>query len=588
MTHGRNSRTLIGLITLMVVRLLLAGWFTTMTPLWENFDEVNHYYVAQYRGGIDDALPQQEWSPEYQIFNQISQPPLYHFLVGSLIRPFSEPIPTPLGSPQPFCPNRQASNFYIHHLDNETPFTQPYRGIWLARSITIVIGAVSVVAVWFAARMLWAEAPNRAWLAALLYVLFSPAAALSSWFNNDAPLMLIGALMLILLAHVLQCGISWRLSLGMIVLLGIGLGIKITVIALLPAILLVVLYRLIFQTQHGRMRRFLLLIGVLSLAVFIFVMVNFGLCGQAFCRTHRALTLENFTVLTNPIINRYTLPSFQELLQTLSTPAINSAHPSPLWVTIVACIILFVGGSIAILAAIESSHERKPLILLLVIIFSAISLGLLRVWWLGVAFLPARYIAVALPALILWIAVGYDFLRTRLHWTMGIVPVAVFIVANIVALYSSYMPLSQMPPRLTELPPEAIRADIPFENGVHVAAFTVENDTLRLYLTTDMPLTEPLVLEATLLDGAGQSLFHCEMLAGNPVWSTLDWQVNEYVVQPIRLPQLADIMDTMYVRIRLVKLQNTIFINPIPDYQHEVYTLSGDNWLDIPPDLIRN
>ena len=587
MTRWLQNHTLIGLITLMVVRLLLAVWFTLMTPLWENFDEVNHYYVAQYRGGIDDTLPQQDWSPEYQIFNQINQPPLYHWLVGMLIRPFSEPIPTPLGSPQPFCPNPQASNFYIHRLGDETPFVQPYRGIWLARSITIFIGVFSVVAVWFAARILWADAPNRAWLAALLFALFSPAAALSSWFNNDVPLMLIGALMLILLARALQQGISWRLALGTIILLGIGLGIKITVLALLPAIIYVVLDKLIFQARQGRMRRLLLLISALSLVVLIFVGVNFGLCGQALCRTHRALSLENFTVLTNPILNRYTLPSFQQLLQTL-TPALNPAHSSPLWVTIGVGIVLFVGGCAALLSSIETPAERKPLMLLLLIVFSAVSLGLLRVWWLGVAFLPARYIAVAFPALILCVAVGYDFLRIRLHWAMVLVPVLVFIAASMITIVTSYVPLRQMPQRLTELSHKAIPADIYFENGVRVAAFTVENDTINLYMTTEMPLVEPLVMEVTLLDGAGQSVFHCEMLAGNPLWSTLDWQVHEYVVQSVQLPQLASIMDTMYVRIRLVHLQNHIFINAIPDYENEVFTLSGDNWLDIPPELIHD
>ena len=85
MRQYTNWGVITGLVCLMVVRILLAGWFATMTPLWENFDEVNHYYVAQYRGGIDDARPQMDWSSEYQIFNQFSQPPLYHFLVGLLI-----------------------------------------------------------------------------------------------------------------------------------------------------------------------------------------------------------------------------------------------------------------------------------------------------------------------------------------------------------------------------------------------------------------------------------------------------------------------------------------------------------------------
>ncbi|MDQ7028051.1 MAG: glycosyltransferase family 39 protein [Anaerolineae bacterium] len=581
-------QTLLALISLVALRLLLAGWFATMTPLWEYFDEVNHYYVAQYRGGIDDTLPQNDWAEQYQIFNQFNQPPLYHFFVGRLIRPFSQAIPTPIGNPPPFCLNPQPNNFYIHNLDAETPFAQPYRGIWLARSITILVGAISVIGVWFAARLLWSQFPNRAWIATLLYALFSPAIALSTWFNNDAPLMLIGVLALILLAQALKSGFSWRALASLIVIFIIGIGIKINTIALAPALFFVVLERWIFRSKQGRIRRLtLMILGIILLGV-IFAGVNVAICGQSMCRTHRALTLENFTVLTNPFINQYTLPSLQQLLETLGAPSANPAYSSPDWIVTVVWIVLGVGMVSIGLSAWESPDDRKALILLFVISFSALGLGLLRVWWLGIAFLPARYLALAFPALILIIAAGYDFLRLRLHWLMSLLPALIFLAANVIAIQYSYAPLWQMPEKLPQVPENITLSDMQFENGLNVVGFSVDEDIINLYLSTNEVLQDSLALEVTMLDGGGQILSHCELLAGSPLWSTSNWRVNEIVVQPVLLPELSSVLDTMYVRIRLIALQNDVFVDTIPDYENEILTLSDSNWIVISPDNVSN
>lgn len=588
MTRWQHSRTFITLTSLVMVRLLLAGWFATMTPLWENFDEVNHYYVAQYRGGIDDTLPQSDWPQQYQIFNQFDQPPLYHFLVGRLIRPFSQPIPSPTGNPPPFCFNQQPNHFFIHHLDGETPFTQPYRGIWLARSITILVGAISVIGVWFAARLLWPQLPNRAWIATLLYALYSPAAALSSWFNNDAPLMLIGVLALILLSRGLKFGFSWQVLASLMSVFIIGIAIKINALALLPAIFFVVSERWIFRSKQNRIRRLTLLILGIILLGMIFAGVNFTICGQVICRTHRALTFENFTVLGNPFINQYTLPSFQQLLKTLSAPSINPVYSSPDWVIILVWVMLCVGIAGSGLFAWESPNERKSLSLLFLLSFSTLGLGFLRVWWLGIAFLPARYLALAFPALILTIAVGYDFLRIRLHWLMSILPVLVFFMVNVIAIQYSYAPLWQIPDRLSQIPENATPTDVRFENGLIVVGFSIDNDIINLYLSTHEALQDSLALEVTMLDGGGQILSHCELLAGSPLWSTSDWHINEIVVQSILLPELTSIIDEMYVRVRFIELQNDVFVDTFPDYENELFILSDSNWIVISPNSVNN
>jgi hypothetical protein len=271
----------------------------------------------------------------------------------------------------------------------------------------------------------------------------------------------------------------------------------------------------------------------------------------------------------------------RQLLETLSAPSANPAYSAPEWVSFIVPIILCVGFVSAGLATIEESRERKPLILLLVIICSAGALGLVRVWWLGVAFLPARYIAVAFPALILAITAGYDFLAARLHWSIIWLPVIVFVVISIITIQSSYAPLWQIPQRLNQLPTSAMPVDIHFENGLQVAAYTLEGDVIHLYFSTDVPIHAPLAVEISMIDGAGQSIAHCEMLAGSPLWSTAEWRAGEYVLQSAQLAGLGSILDMVYVRIRVMMLNDTVFVNTIPDYEREVPALSGHNRITV-------
>ena len=74
------------------------------------------------------------------------------------------------------------------------------------------------------------------------------------------------------------------------------------------------------------------------------------------------------------------------------------------------------------------------------------------------------------------------------------------------------------------------------------------------------------------------------MLAGGALFTTAEWGSDEVVVQSAQLPGLGSILSTIYVRIRVIGLANTVFVDTIPDYQHEIPALSGQNRIAIEAD----
>lgn len=576
-TQPNRKRTLRLLVALLVFRLVWAGLFAVATPLWEHFDEINHYYVVRYRGGISDERPDLTLPPHYRIFSQFDQPPLYHMLTGWLVRGVDDGTSlTITANPQPFCAYPQGNHFYIHDLPNEAPFQAAYRGIWMARTITLLIGVASAGVVWLAARSLWPYYPQRAWLATVLYVAFAPGAALSSWLNNDAPLMLFGGLVVVVLARWQQYGMS-RHTVGLLAVVWVlGIGTKLNMLAVLPAIVLVGVDTV---RRRATVRRWHVALAISGIALLLLMLIgiNFGLCGRGLCRTHRPLTGENLSIVTQDFVGNYMPQAFAHLIQTLGSPTLNSAYPPRLWMMMVMMAILVVGVMNALLRAWEAPYERRPVVLLITLIAGALALALVRVWWLKVGFMPLRYFAVVFPALILLLSVGYHLLAARGHPVLGALPIVAFIVVGVATLQVSYRPLWQYPEQRDVLPADVTPVAMHFENGLDVAGYTIDGDTVTFYLTTDTALTEPLAMEVALLDSTGGALSHCEMLAGHPIWPTNRWQPGQYVVQRVSLNGIQNSQQPLFLRIRFAPLLNAVYLDNQPDYAHELQVTTGVN-----------
>jgi hypothetical protein len=310
--------------------------------------------------------------------------------------------------------------------------------------------------------------------------------------------------------------------------------------------------------------------------------VNFLLCGNFLCRIHRDFTVTNLANTNQVFSIQHIVDGYAHLVRTLAAPSVNPAYPPPQWTLPVTGLVIIIGLWNALLRGWEASFERKPLLLLLTMIFGALALAVARIWWLNIGFMPVRYYAIVVPAFILLIATGYHLLAARLHWSIVAFPVMMLLIVNYAVLETSYRPLWEMPERVTTLPDNVTTSTMRFENGIRVAGYTVTGDTIALYLTTDMPQPEPLAIEVVLFDGAGTSYNLCEMLAGSPVWSTAQWQVGEYVVQYATLPGMMS-RDDLFVRLRLTPLLNQVHVDNRPDYVREFETMDGNHFIPLLP-----
>lgn len=199
----------ISIVALVLDFMLLAMLFNLVVPVFEMPDEHLHYFYTQHlaqtgelpvqTGDYDTGGP---WEQEG------SQPPLYYFLAAPLIR-FSEA-------------RLEAADLWYNHQNtmgrpalagNENRFVHPpEREAWpwegyalavhLARLLSMLFGAVTVVCVWLIARRVL---PGRDWLAlaAAALVAFNPQfIATSATMSNDGVIIMLSAAALALLLRI--------------------------------------------------------------------------------------------------------------------------------------------------------------------------------------------------------------------------------------------------------------------------------------------------------------------------------------------------------------------------------------------------
>jgi hypothetical protein len=239
----------------------LALFYSVIIPLFEGPDEDDHFRYAKF---IADhrALPVQVFEPGGGVAgHQGWQPPLYYTLVALLIAPIDTSnyeqllwrnyAVTFVGDPS--CCGR---NIYFHTDAENFPYTRTTLAVHLARLLSILFGAITVVTTWAIARALVLNSelrtPNSEFgtrssefgipLAVASVVAFNPSFLFASALvSNDAMLAALSTLVLLMWVKILT-GKTAPTSKS-IVLLGllIGLGIltKTTALGLIPFSMLV-------------------------------------------------------------------------------------------------------------------------------------------------------------------------------------------------------------------------------------------------------------------------------------------------------------------------------------------------------------
>jgi hypothetical protein len=176
------------LYAILAAYVLLATLYSLNTPFFEKTDEVYHVAYVKHLADGRGFPPANERNPARQ---EATQPPLYYLLGAALIAPIDTGDMEALTRLNPYYrpiwdnvygDNR---NRYMHTVNEATPRHGAALAVRLLRTMSVVLGGVTVVCAYLIAHTLF---PDRRWLAAgaAAFCAFNPRFLyVSGTVNND-------------------------------------------------------------------------------------------------------------------------------------------------------------------------------------------------------------------------------------------------------------------------------------------------------------------------------------------------------------------------------------------------------------------
>ncbi len=232
-------------LIILVVYLLLATAVSVIVPLGEAPDEADHYAYARYIA-LNRALPR---GPEV---TQGKHPPLYHGLaalaggwtgMGLFLQPNPDVLPIREDGP---------ANFFIHGDTEAFPWRDGPLAFHLARLLSVLLGAVTLWATWRIGAAAFPDRQEIGLLAAAFLAGLPSFLYISGAMNNDNAAGAFGALAVLLMVRMLQKGLSWRRTLLLGLVFGLGFLSKVGTLSLWPLMALVALGALWPQWRQWR------------------------------------------------------------------------------------------------------------------------------------------------------------------------------------------------------------------------------------------------------------------------------------------------------------------------------------------------
>ena len=222
MRTGNAARAWLPLVAIVVLFLGLGVCYNLSVPIWEAPDETGHFgnvwYIAT-RGAL----------PTPGTFYTWHQSPLYHMLAAAAVSWVDMPDLLPWTRYNPNASTVSARgevNVALHTVREWPPYHEVALGVHLARGVTLLFGALTVVLSYLLARRLF---PGQVWVAigAAGLVAFNPQFIfMSAAVQNDVPLAAAFALTLLPAIAILQGDLRRRQLLALGALAGLAILFK--------------------------------------------------------------------------------------------------------------------------------------------------------------------------------------------------------------------------------------------------------------------------------------------------------------------------------------------------------------------------
>ena len=217
---GRSATRRLFLILVLYVSVALA--YGLVTPVYEGPDELGHVlYVKHIAEGRGIPVQSREYAIAYGFGQEGSQAPLYYALNAALVRVLGLSVDDLEGVPEinPFttCGRprwRDNVAFYRHDPRLETfPYQGAARAVHVMRLLSVLLGGMTVAAVYAATRLAFPGCEQAALLAAVL-VAFNPQFAfMGGVVNNDNLVNCLTAAAVALTLYCLRRGFTWKRAL---------------------------------------------------------------------------------------------------------------------------------------------------------------------------------------------------------------------------------------------------------------------------------------------------------------------------------------------------------------------------------------
>jgi len=239
----------LALYIILALYLCIGSMYALFNPLWEAPDEVYHFAMVQHLATSGLQLPSQE-PGTVGLWNQEgNQPPLYYLIGAVLIAgvdtsDIQETLRfNPHANIGHYQPDGNA-NRIVHRPEAERfPGEGSVLAAYILRFYSLLLGAGTVTATYFLARMLFPQMPTLAIGAAALNAFLPMFLYISAAVNNDNLSNFIGNSAILLLSALLlgKVNAHWRTYVLIGVVVGAGLLAKLNLGLLIPAVAFVLL-----------------------------------------------------------------------------------------------------------------------------------------------------------------------------------------------------------------------------------------------------------------------------------------------------------------------------------------------------------
>ena len=539
------------LLALACLFVALCLVYNATVPLFEAPDEYDHVDYADWLAG-GNGLP--HLVDDRERVGEIWQPPLYYALMAAVIAPIDR---SGLETLAPLNGEWQAGLSRVAHLHGPAesfPYAGPALAVHLARSVSTLLGLVTVLATYAIGRLV---VPRYAIVAACLVALNPQFIFLSAVVNNDNLVIALSSVTVLILLLLLKggkrsAGHAKRRQLILFILLGAAWGLA-TLAKLTGLTLgLVIGLALLFMARRQRSWRPLITGGLLVGGTAALV------CGWWFWR--------NWQLYGDPIAWNEMLAVTAGLLrpELLSWPETIryatfmrktywamfgygvAAPESFYWMTYAIGGLALAGLARRAAAGHGSVSEKlrsvRPEVWLL-LVWSLTVLAFLLRWMRQIeATNQGRLLFPAVAALAVLAALGLSALDGRRKWLgKG--------VAGVLGGWSAALPLLIIVPAYAQpvaLPESAIPANAGFRfgDGIQLRGYELPDSTdpgrpldIRLYWEATRPIDGSYVVALRILDAHGRPATGLDSLPFGGRYSTAIWQPESVFRDTYRLPE---------------------------------------------------